>query len=1204
MSYSNSNSNETNFQTSDHIEQQSINPNTLVDNISVQNRLENHSLVDSNNNDLRNGISRETSNSSTRKRKRKKIEDNNDLVVNNNNIKKLNQSVTIEICHRCQLKKIDCDGFKPTCFACNELGFDCKYDKPIVDEFNRPVSSNFNPLQETLRYTDILESKIKDLESDIRKLRAICNLNEQNLQLIFEQNPTITINNIKLSELDKEDITKTALKFKFASNINKTESKLNKGHICDGLCKHSNLHTKPVATSFNLNDPTSISFEQNQAPGLIATRAINTITKHNNSTQLAILVSLSVPRSTEEILMVPNLLNKIKKFFGFTSKQCLYTVTLLSSLKDDLPVPFTSTNVNRITSDDLGSTKASPPSLLLPKQLSSSSSANINCLNHDSVTHLVNDNITNFENLKNNNLWSINNLNELFYDILKLNIFNPKIHTLNDFETNILVPPLDFDDIDELVNLFFQYWADLIPVLNEREFRNLYKIFQDDIKLMNNNLKTFTEMDNTVGTNKFLNIKFFACMLAVICQLGNLAKYNSLKNNSKVKNSNSANNGTDFTSIFQLQKRILYYHKIMYIIPQNSFFNTATTSIRILQLLCLIEYYFLNIGDIVQLYNLRGTIISMSQQLRLHRCPSAVLTGSGNKMNKLEQSNRRRLFWSTYYLDVFASLQLGVPRLYKDHEIECALPLVREDDNINVTAENSNDRKKLKTSKGSSSRKNSLANIKLEGHLSPFSLAIIRFAKILGNILDTVYKRNMTQLITEKVANIHEEALTGWKDSLDKSLQFTELADGTVKTKNQPKPKLNLIALYWLAKCMIRLPLCTMPQYETRTLLDSNQTLFETSNCLLAAFRTLSKTYIALPINASRTIARFSLVSAKELLEKARKGKDFEETKSLLLHSVKDIEDCRKLDFPGVMSWYTLKMLDVSINLLLETSSTDCGNVEKFLQAKKKYYDVMLGKTDGGATSNDNKIISDEKKDRIVEQNDIKLEPEDFKRNILKHEEKTVPEFTDADKRPNPTNLDSVKNIADSQSINTTEFNQNAFAQALNLDPILNTNLDRFSNTDLLNFFNNQANYNLNSNNLRDSIVNKDTAIDDVNNTILQNEEAKNKTSVQYGLERENYHNKSIPSLFLNNNNDLGGLSLEAIYSNNSNNINFNVMGNTMNPDSTGVDYVPDLGGFIDASLGLAPILSEYGDSMTDRSTTNDNKITSPSSDNYYNKKV
>ena len=67
----------------------------------------------------------------------------------------------------------------------------------------------------------------------------------------------------------------------------------------------------------------------------------------------------------------------------------------------------------------------------------------------------------------------------------------------------------------------------------------------------------------------------------------------------------------------------------------------------------------------------------MAQQLRLHRCPSAVLSVHSNPvLQKFEQSERRLLFWAIYYVDVFASLQLGVPRLLKDFDIECALPIL------------------------------------------------------------------------------------------------------------------------------------------------------------------------------------------------------------------------------------------------------------------------------------------------------------------------------------------------------------------------------------------------------------------------------------------------------------------------------------------------------------------------------------------------
>ena len=158
-------------------------------------------------------------------------------------------------------------------------------------------------------------------------------------------------------------------------------------------------------------------------------------------------------------------------------------------------------------------------------------------------------------------------------------------------------------------------------------------------------------------------------------------------------------------------------------------------------------------------------------------------------MNKLDQSNRRILFWTIYSLDALSSLQLGVPRLLKDYEIECALPITMED----------KERDKTK--------------IKLEGTVSPFSLAIFRFSKILGNILDMIFKRNMTESMTKSVSLIHENALDQWRYDLPEDLTFKLNIQGSIDLNvmhqgNSTPGKKNLILMffYFFAVSMIHLP--------------------------------------------------------------------------------------------------------------------------------------------------------------------------------------------------------------------------------------------------------------------------------------------------------------------------------------------------------------------------------------------------------------
>lgn len=254
-----------------------------------------------------------------------------------------------QACDRCRSKKTRCDGKRPQCSQCAAVGFECR----ISDKLLRKAYPK--------GYTESLEERVRELEAENKRLLALCDIKEQQISLVSQSRPQTSTDNT-INGNFKHDLKDAPLNLS-STNIyllNQTVNKQlqngkmdgdnsgsamsplgapppppHKDHLCDGVSCTNHLHVKPTSTS--LNDPTAISFEQDEAPGLPAVKALKSMTTHQRSTQLATLVSLSIPRSTEEILFIPQLLTRIRQIFGFNSKQCLYTVSLLSSLKNRLP---------------------------------------------------------------------------------------------------------------------------------------------------------------------------------------------------------------------------------------------------------------------------------------------------------------------------------------------------------------------------------------------------------------------------------------------------------------------------------------------------------------------------------------------------------------------------------------------------------------------------------------------------------------------------------------------------------------------------------------------------------------------------------------------------------------------------------------------------------------------------------------------------
>lgn len=920
-----------------------------------------------------------------------------------------------QACDRCRSKKTRCDGKRPQCSQCAAVGFECK----ISDKLSRRAFPR--------GYTETLEERVRELEAENRRLVALCDIKEQQIHLVSHTSPSEKKQNGKTQESDEQmlqelrnanggqlrlsstnlvllnrarDSNQANAGEEDASEAQKRQdSQLIKRHMCDGLHCNDKLHSKPVSTS--LNDPTYVSFEQDEAPGLPAVKALTTMATRERSTQLATLVALSVLRSTEEILFMPQLLARIMQIHGFTSKQCLYTVSLLSSLKNNLP----------------------EPQLLKWDQL--------DCL-------------------KSTNLWEIDNLETFFSETLKFNILEDDQKQNNDDGS----VGLSITEIDELVQLFFDSWSAHIPILDREEFFSYYDKMKSDIKTQPGLFQDGT--NNFPRRNNIISYKIFACILFTVCQMGLLVKVKR----DRITDTNS-----------KYPKLVSYYHKAISLIYSNPYFSALTTSLQSLQFLSLLLFYFLNTGNVTAVYELRGRVVSMTQQLRLHRCPSAVLSGSGSAMNKMEQGDRRVLFWGIYYLDVFSALELGVPRLIKDFEIECALPVA------------DNDNKKV-----------NLAGqmIRLEGHVSQFSLAMIRYSKVLGNILDTIFKRGMTEAITKKSALIHENALDNWRRGLPAGLTFEIDVNGTINMDEFNKSKLGtgaddkmedsiLILFYFLAKCMIHLPVIAttrlssnedvngdskdeesiqrLKRKETESELavrssSSYVLLQQATNTMLNIMNSLKSVYLPLPFNVAREKAIYSLISARGSLEYIKGGALYLENKALLLDVVKSLEEDRKLEMPGIISWHSLKLLDMTVDLLLQPANTKVDKLDKLLKKKLNYYNKLMGQPMFRASSSkpevskkrksisDMKTYSDSSADDILRTSN--LTPVSSKSDDSP-QEKRVKLEDDAEK------LSGLHNPKQLKHATAPVSTQNAIAEALQLDPVLSSNI--LSDTDLAAFF-------------------------------------------------------------------------------------------------------------------------------------------------------
>ncbi|KAI1177206.1 fungal-specific transcription factor domain-containing protein [Nemania sp. FL0916] len=82
------------------------------------------------------------------------------------------QSRIAQACDRCRSKKIRCDGIRPTCSQCSNVGFECK----TSDKLSRRAFPR--------GYTESLEERVRQLESEVRDLKDLLDEKDEKIDLL------------------------------------------------------------------------------------------------------------------------------------------------------------------------------------------------------------------------------------------------------------------------------------------------------------------------------------------------------------------------------------------------------------------------------------------------------------------------------------------------------------------------------------------------------------------------------------------------------------------------------------------------------------------------------------------------------------------------------------------------------------------------------------------------------------------------------------------------------------------------------------------------------------------------------------------------------------------------------------------------------------------------------------------------------------
>lgn len=182
---------------------------------------------------------------------------------------------------------------------------------------------------------------------------------------------------------------------------------------------------------------------------------------------------------------------------------------------------------------------------------------------------------------------------------------------------------------DQLVNVFFQEWAPLFPVLHRPTFLTLYSRY-------------VAEPESVVDKAELahLNLVFGIASL-----------------------SSGTRSSEDLTSFETQWKAAL------------EVINTENT-MPTLQALLLAQIFCIQQGDFTRLLSYKGIATTLCARLGLHQSQKRFALGT------LTCETRKKVFWTLYTVDCFSAVLLGLPKHLKDDDVHCELPVDADDEYV------------------------------------------------------------------------------------------------------------------------------------------------------------------------------------------------------------------------------------------------------------------------------------------------------------------------------------------------------------------------------------------------------------------------------------------------------------------------------------------------------------------------------------------
>lgn len=776
---------------------------------------------------------------------------------------------TSQACDRCRAKKSKCDGKLPACSTCAAVGIKCI----VSDKLSRRSFPK--------GYTETLEERVRQLEAENTKLQGLVALRDEQLSL------TAALNADALQHPENP----SKLPLSGAADLpNAVLHSHNHEEGCPCGSGPLNFHDRPVSMVCSLDPGTGMAYSVSDS---VLSEEELLFDRDDDTNSIASVEGLpgfstrdfqgvSFNRATKEARPAPGAfaaataieqMQRNRHFHGDVSEENnqqllthLVALSIPRSTEETLFIPTLLARICQVYGYD------SPAARLTARALAS---------------------------LKDKPV-----LPKMDPAPLALIMDRPDVR-LSEGEACLFVRSIELPkkvDLDYHLTVYFQDWGNVCPIINKDSFLGNYV-----------RLTQILETGHSTQDSVHEPLEKTAALLVLVVALALL-----LKRYTQPDSTALAARFDDLIHAFIKPNCIL----------------TKQGSLQSLQVLTLALQYCLATGDYVTCYELRGRVVSMAQQLRLHRCPAAVL-GLSRDVQDIDHQNflqgdRRILFWCIYCLDTYCSVNLGVPRLLKDTEIECAMPFCGNDtSNENILIINN-------------------TKLTIFGKVSKMALAFMQFCKVQGNIVDSIFSRSGNFDVQEKALE-KDQILDCWRRDLPTELKFeidingfslkdpanSKLNDGCDGTNwnSYTKQQLTLIYLFYHAKTLIYMPIISKHGYHRNVGLSMKEKLLigqrdistnatsmtmiqQSAIRILELLKTMALQFqhcLPVPTNLPREHARFALLVAKGSLDYIKGGSLHQDLKALLMRTIELFKREMEICAPSSLTHNSTVLLEYAI---------------------------------------------------------------------------------------------------------------------------------------------------------------------------------------------------------------------------------------------------------------------------------------------------